>query len=64
MKRLGIALLLVLVALPTIACGIAGWPMYPTGGTDAAGSHCRNGPMLVLATARLKAQAGGAARQP
>src|SRR5438128_2710780 len=26
-----------LVALPTIACGIPGWPMYPAGGTDAAG---------------------------
>src|SRR5439155_3419914 len=28
-----------LVPSPTIACGIAGWPMYPAGGTDAAGSH-------------------------
>src|SRR5262249_13811021 len=52
------------VALPMIACGIAGWPIYPAGGTDAAGSHCRNGPMVVLAGARVKSQGGGAARQP
>src|SRR6266446_1252350 len=53
-----------LVPSPTIACGMAGWPMYPAGGTDAAGSHWRNGPMLVLARASVKSQAGGAARQP
>src|SRR5437867_3683658 len=36
---LGPEMLNVLLALPIIACGIAGLPIYPAGGTDAAGSH-------------------------
>ena len=52
------------VALPMIACGIAGLPIYPAGGTDAAGSHWRNGPTWVFARARVKSHAGGAAAHP
>src|SRR2546427_12344532 len=50
---LGPAMRKTFVALPTIACGIAGFPMHPAGGADTAASHCRNGPTLGVARARL-----------
>src|SRR5262249_46803708 len=55
---------LVANGLPMIAWGVAGVPMNPAGGSDAAGSHCKNGPTLGWATANVKSQAGGTAAHP
>src|SRR6266700_4815465 len=54
---------LVPTGLPMMACAIAGCPMYPAGGADAAGSHCRNGTRLVVARVRVKSETGGGAAQ-
>src|SRR5437667_6277188 len=50
----------VLNGLPMIAWSIAGWPMNPAGGAEAAGSHLTNGPTLVLVRRLAKLQGGAA----